>query len=210
MMMDSPEIHRNGARPASSETDPLPAQVAASAAPSTSRLGPGRVRGRGRPGRRFAGEVLAAFGAISALVQFVGQLFPRALAHPGPLTVIALGLCLTWGVARARHRPRVVRVFRHPSTTVVVVPGNLFDQDTHLVIGFSDTFDTDTGEDGPIDPASLQGQLLTREYGGDVLALDRALAAALREVRPRARERRVDKRHRALLRPALARAPDLP
>ncbi|MBR7838313.1 hypothetical protein KDL01_33900 [Actinospica durhamensis] len=196
-MMDSPEIHRNGAGPASSEAPRLPAraaaQVAASASPSAPRLGPGRVRGRGRPGRRFAGEVLAAFGAISALVQFVGQLFPRALAHPGPLTVVALGLCLAWGVARARHRPRVIRVFRHPSTTVAVVPGNLFDQDAHLVIGFSDTFDTDTGEHGPIDAASLQGQLLAREYGGDLPALDRALTAALREVRPCARERRVDR-----------------
>ena len=161
---------------------------------------PGRVRGLGRRRRRFAGEALAAFGAISALVQFVGQLYPRALAHPGPLTALALGLCLAWGAARARHRPRVARAFRHPGTTVAVLPGNLFDQGTHLVIGFSDTFDTDTGAHGPIDPASLQGQLLAREYGGDLRALDRALAEALREVRPLARERRSDKRRGKLLR----------
>ncbi|HEX4790273.1 MAG TPA: macro domain-containing protein [Actinospica sp.] len=168
---------------------------------SPRRLGPGSsVRGSGRRRRRFAGEVLAAFGGVSAVVQFTGQLFPRALAHPGPITAVALGLCLAWGLARGRRRSRVARAFRHPDTTVVIAPGDLLAQQAHLVVGFCDTFDTETGGHGPIDPASLQGQLLERRYGGVAGRLDRELAAALREVRPQVRERRTDKRRGKLRR----------
>lgn len=150
---------------------------------------PGRARSR----RRFAGAALAAFGAISAAVQFVGQLFPRALAEAAPITAVAVGVCVVWGLLRLRHRGRLVHEFRHPRTTVVIAPGDLLEQQSHLVVGFSDTFDTVTG-DGPVSEASLQGQLLERRYRGDFARLDAELAAALRRTAPISRERRGDKR----------------
>ena len=165
-----------------------------------------RIRGLSRGRRRFASEVLAAFGGVSAMVQFTGQLFPGALARPGLITAAALGLCVAWGVARARRRSFVAHEFRNPGTKVVVVPGDLFDQEAHLVVGFTDTFDTETGGDtdtgigGLIDASSLQGQLLDREYAGDARFLDRELTAALHEARPQFRERRADKRRGKLLR----------
>jgi hypothetical protein len=144
--------------------------------------------------------VLAAFGGISAVVQFTGQLFPKSLVHPDFLTLLALGGCLAWGLVRARRGTRVVRVFRQPGTTVLVAPGDLFDQPTQRVIGFSDTFDTVVGGTGLIDAASLQGQLLEREYGGNAASLDRELASELRAVRPRTRERRSAKPFGKLMR----------
>lgn len=58
--------------------------------------------------------------------------------------------------------------------------GDLFDQDGHLVIGMSDTFDTETPN--IIKSLSIQGQLLTREYRGDRVKLDSDLGVALGEM----------------------------
>ncbi|WBC08879.1 macro domain-containing protein [Micromonospora sp. WMMA1947] len=61
-----------------------------------------------------------------------------------------------------------------------IVPGDLFDeQEAHLVVGFTDMFDTDVNEDRIINANSVQGQFLERIYQGDVAALDVDLARAL-------------------------------
>lgn len=146
-----------------------------------------------RPGKAFAGNLLAAFGAVSATIQFIGSLFPATLAHPDLIMVGSLGLCLAWAVARAYPCRRVCREFSCPDITVVVETGDLFDGGEHLVVGFSDTFDTKVGADGLVHAASVQGQLLDRLYGGDPLWLDRDLAFALRDVPPRSVEPRASK-----------------
>jgi hypothetical protein len=150
----------------------------------------GRFVPRGRRLRLFAGNLLAAFGAVSAVIQFVGQLFPRAFPQPGRVTLGAVALCVTWAAVRAYPRTRVHREFTRPDMTVVIERGDLFDRPEHLVVGFSDTFDTTVGAGGPVSAASVQGQLLDRLYGGNPEHLDRDLAAALRGVRPQSRERR--------------------
>ncbi|MEU7409201.1 macro domain-containing protein [Streptomyces sp. NPDC042638] len=137
---------------------------------------------RGR--RVFAGSVLAAFGAVSAVVQFVGQLFPGAVSRPGTVLAGCVALCLTWGLARSRPQASVRQEFGRPGMTVVVEEGDLFERPGHLVVGFTDTFDTRVGADGVIDDASVQGQLLARTYAGDAGRLDAELAAALAGVAP--------------------------
>lgn len=62
---------------------------------------------------------------------------------------------------------------------VVLVMGDLFDEQADLVVGFSDTFDTATSGSAVISPSSLQGQLVDRVFHGDVAALDAALDRAL-------------------------------
>jgi hypothetical protein len=155
---------------------------------------PGQSR---RSLRLFAGNLLGAFGAASAAIQFVGPVFPASFADPGRWTLAAIGPCVLWAAVRARPRLRVRRAFTYPEMTVTVEPGDLFDRPEHLAVGFSDTFISEVWPDGPISPASVQGQLLARLYGGDAAKLDRALAAALRGVRPQVRPLR---RERAELR----------
>jgi DNA-binding SARP family transcriptional activator len=82
---------------------------------------------------------------------------------------------------RANHRKKVVRAdFTDPDIAIVVMSGDLFTQeDANLVVGFCDTFDTDTDRNIVISSESAQGRLLERLYGGERSKLDRDLKAAL-------------------------------
>ncbi|MFJ9892880.1 macro domain-containing protein [Streptomyces sp. NPDC091280] len=149
-----------------------------------------RLYGTGRARRVFVRNTMVAFGGISAVLQFVGQFFPRSFPDPGTVTVVAVAACLVWGLGQARPVLRVEQVFRRPDLTVVVEAGDLFDQPAHLVVGFCDTFDTATDNGDVINTASVQGQLLLRRYDDDVRRLDTELVAALAGVAPVAREER--------------------
>ncbi|SEF81174.1 hypothetical protein SAMN05216223_102108 [Actinacidiphila yanglinensis] len=136
----------------------------------------------------FLRNTMAAFGGISAAVQFFDQLFPRDFPDPGAVTLASVALGVAWGAVRARTKSVVRQEFRHPAMTVVVQAGDLFEQPGHLVVGFSDTFDTAEGGGLLINDTSVQGQLLARRYGGDVQRLDGELSTALAAVAPSARE----------------------
>ncbi|MEV4062426.1 macro domain-containing protein [Nonomuraea dietziae] len=136
-------------------------------------------------GRSLAiSHMLIAFGLISAVVQFAGQVFGLKFTDPGLLTAVFLGLCVVWGFVRAYPRSRIERQFTHPDLTVVIKIGDLLEEKADLAVGFSDTFDTDIEDDAIINRGSLQGQLLTRTYGGDRSRLDTELSKALAAVNP--------------------------
>ncbi|CAM5228509.1 Thoeris protein ThsA Macro domain-containing protein OS=Streptomyces tendae OX=1932 GN=GUR47_18410 PE=4 SV=1 [Streptomyces tendae] len=160
------------------------------------RLSRGRRRGAfggARSRRLFAGSVMAAFGGVSAVLQFVGQLWPAAVPGPAPVAAASVLLCLAWAVVRSRPTVVVQQEFVRPRMSVTVGPGDLFEEPAHLVVGFSDTFDTDVRDGVVISGASVQGQLLERRYDGDARRLDDELDAALRAAVPVARETRADK-----------------
>lgn len=85
---------------------------------------------------------------------------------------------------RSGQGKRVVRQdFTSPDVAIVVMTGDLFvHDDANLVIGFCDTFDTDTARSIIISAESAQGLLLSRLYGGDKDQLDKELRAALARV----------------------------
>jgi hypothetical protein len=105
---------------------------------------------------------------------------------------------------RGRDGQRVLlrQVFHSARATALTVSvGDLFAApDSDLVVGFTDTFDTSTRGNLVISADSLQGQLLTRLYGGDRQELERQLRRALAGVPEAARETRRDKRHGKLVR----------
>lgn len=95
------------------------------------------------------------------------------MARPGPVVV--------YGVVRAWPRP-VEASYQAPATTIKLIRGDLFEQqDAHLIIGVSDTFDTAAPY---IAPKSVQGQFLQRVYGGDVGLLDADIDRELAHVLP--------------------------
>lgn len=129
--------------------------------------------------RMLVTNILIAFGLVSTAIQFIGQLFPTAFGAPVVIALFSLGICLLWGIARAYPRSHIRHCFDHPETQVTVLVGDLFEQDAHLVVGFTDTFDTASDGDRIISTASVQGQLAERVYNGDHDKLDRELQAAL-------------------------------
>jgi hypothetical protein len=67
------------------------------------------------------------------------------------------------------------------STKIVISVSDILKQEGSIVIGTSDTFDTELGE--IISPNSLQGQFLTRVYQSDRNALDRDISESLKDVK---------------------------
>ncbi|GAA0407994.1 hypothetical protein Acor_80870 [Acrocarpospora corrugata] len=85
----------------------------------------------------------------------------------------------------ARNNGEVYRYeFTDPAMSLVVTSGDLFaHDDAHLVVGFTDTFDT--AADGiVISTRSVQAQLLSHLYGNNRVRLQRQLRSALRDVTP--------------------------
>lgn len=79
------------------------------------------------------------------------------------------------------------------NTEITVRVGDLLAQDdAHLVIGFGDTFETDTVDNLIVSRSSLNGQLVHGLYAGAHEALDKEIAAALANV-PSILESRTDK-----------------
>jgi transcriptional regulator with XRE-family HTH domain len=87
-----------------------------------------------------------------------------------------------------------------PDVALNIIVGDIFDQETHIAIGFSDTFDTSIAGDRVIHVSSVQGQLLRQVFAGDQQRLDDQLTAALASVQPVRVESRSDKPHGKLAR----------
>jgi hypothetical protein len=141
----------------------------------------------------FTGTALATFGLLAGLVQLYAALWPKnSINQTATVVVIA---CLIVAVATYRAWPRrsLRREFDLPDITVAVKVGDLFEQPGHLVIGFSDTFDTDTTDGKIISPDSIQGQFLQRVYAGDRDRLDDEIERALSGAKEVAEEQPADK-----------------
>lgn len=95
-----------------------------------------------------------------------------------------------------RHRILLQHSLDEPKVTITLAAGDLFASDeSDLVIGFSDTFDTSTDDDLIISSRTAQGQLLHRLYDGDRHRLDQDLRRALSRLEPVGHENRRDKPH---------------
>jgi hypothetical protein len=154
-----------------------------------------------RAGRRIlAAQSLVAFGVISAGIQFLATLYRSFPPYPVITFAVTLVFCAAWGFLRAYPRFALRHRMANADITLSIVVGDLFAQETHIAVGFSDTFDTAVGGDRVIHSSSLQGQLLHRVYGDDQRRLDRELSAALSDVKPVRKESRADKPHGKLTR----------
>ncbi|MFJ6505467.1 macro domain-containing protein [Streptomyces sp. NPDC091879] len=147
---------------------------------------------RGSTLTHFWRSFLTGLGLIAGICGLGTGLFPDLAEEFGtPVLTASLAVALGYGAWAAWPRLSFDRAFELPATRVSVVVGDLFSQDGHLVVGMSDTFDTELPV--LIHPGSVQGQLLTREFAGDTARLDAEIAAALASRPIVGRERREDK-----------------
>jgi hypothetical protein len=143
---------------------------------------------------------LVAFGVVAGGIEFLATLFRSFPPHPAVTFAVTLALCVAWGFVRAYPRFSLRHRMTAADITLNIVVGDLFAQDTHIVIGFSDTFDTSIADEQVIHGSSLQGQLLHRIYDDDQQRLDTELSAALSAVKPVKKESRADKPYGKLVR----------
>ncbi|MEU7921946.1 macro domain-containing protein [Micromonospora zamorensis] len=137
--------------------------------------------------RRLTAYAFTGFASVALLLQTYQAIWNRSI-YPRREMLVALvvaAAALAYGVARAWPPSPVRRRLKHPDCSVEIIAGDLFDQtEAHLVIGFTDVFDTDTTDDRIIRHDSVQGQFLSRVYDDDLARLDAELEVALASVHP--------------------------
>jgi hypothetical protein len=132
--------------------------------------------------RGWATHAFAAFGVIALLLQSYQAIWDRPFlsGHAVAVATFAATAAVLYGLFRVRPADDVARDLDQPRCRVEVVPGDLFTEDgAHLVVGFTDVFDTDVTDDRIVREESVQGQFLHRLYGNDVHRLDADLDDAL-------------------------------
>ncbi|MFJ7075739.1 macro domain-containing protein [Streptomyces sp. NPDC098781] len=121
-----------------------------------------------------------SFAALAGIVQLILAVRPTAALQGGRTIVWLVVLSCLWAVIRSTPRESVGRDFKQPDFSVIVKVGDLFAEQSNLIIGFTDVFDTSTEDADVISPRSVQAQFLEKAFHGDASALDEALRAALR------------------------------
>ncbi|WP_406443059.1 DUF6430 domain-containing protein [Streptomyces sp. NBC_01613] len=125
------------------------------------------------------GAALASFGILSAIYQILLAVWPQLTRHSWwVLCSLSLG-CLLLGIAHAWPKLTIRQSYKHPDFAIEVKCGDLFSEHGNLVIGFTDTFDTDLEGGFIISPRSVQGQFQSRYYPDGIERLDASLDAAL-------------------------------
>ncbi|KAB2371005.1 macro domain-containing protein [Actinomadura montaniterrae] len=135
----------------------------------------------------FATAALASFGLLSAVFQIALAIWP-SLAHHAWLTLGSLASsCLVAGLVHRWPQSTVEHSYTYPNFVIRIKQGDILEESGNVIIGFTDTFDTDISDGVVIDPRSVQGQFQLKYYPG-VEALDLELERALGNTQVIARE----------------------
>lgn len=127
---------------------------------------------------KFLTKTFALIGTVTAIVKGIAALLPgHAYWFDGGGVFVTssifcgmIGLALTW--------PRPIECeYASPQTKIRIVKGDLFEQDADIVVGITNTFDTEIPH--IIEQKSLLGQAIARLYGNDWKRLDTDIEIAL-------------------------------
>lgn len=127
--------------------------------------------------RGLAAHGLSALGVLSAALGLIDLFSPDTLGKLDlPEILLVPAIALAYSIRKSWPYP-VEQHYSTPDTKVRLVTGDLFDQETSLVIGMADTFDIETPH--IIATTSVQGQFLAKVYQNDSNSLRQDLRAAL-------------------------------
>ncbi|MFE4207114.1 macro domain-containing protein [Streptomyces goshikiensis] len=127
----------------------------------------------------ISAAALASFGLLSAVFQIALAVWPK-LAHYDAWILSALaGSCLSAGIIHAWPRFEADHSYHYPQFNIKVKCGDVLSEHGNIVVGFTDTFDTDTSDGMIINPRSVQGQFQARHYDGNLSQLDVEIAEKL-------------------------------
>ncbi len=127
--------------------------------------------------RKFGTNFLVSVGVISGIIQVVTFSYTNLPSYGwrGWFSVIIVSAIIS--IFRAWPQTSFSESFTNPDVKIGIKVGNIFDQTGHLVIGFSDTFDTEIGD--VVSKDSMQGQFLVSMYDNNQNKLDTDLDTLL-------------------------------
>lgn len=127
--------------------------------------------------RKFGTNFLVSVGVISGIIQVVTFSYTNLPSYgwKGWVSVIIISAIIA--LFRAWPQTSFSESFSNPDVKIGIKVGNIFDQSGHLVIGFSDTFDTEIGD--VVSKDSMQGQFLVSMYENNQNKLDTDLDTLL-------------------------------
>ncbi|WP_144445183.1 macro domain-containing protein [Clavibacter michiganensis] len=127
--------------------------------------------------KKFLVHGFSALGVFAVALELAGWVLGGAFDPKGwPLFTIISIFSAAYGLYKAWPRP-ISYQLSAPNTLIRIIEDDLFSMDSDLVIGMTDTFDTSTPN--IIAPGSVQAQMTSRLFDGDVSALDGEIALAL-------------------------------
>jgi hypothetical protein len=127
--------------------------------------------------KKFLRHFFICLGVISGIIQIITFSFSNLPSYGWSTLFSAIFISIVIAVILAWPKNNFSESFSNPDVKIGIKVGNIFDQKGHLVIGFSDTFDTEIGE--VISNTSLQGQFLMSMYENNKMKLDSDLDALL-------------------------------
>lgn len=129
---------------------------------------------------KFISAFVQAFGTLAIGLGVLDILFPNTfgLKYPG-LQAFAI-VSFVCAVIRIFPKFEISRRLTVPDTVIKIKVGDLFMENSNIVIGMSDTFDTEKGN--IIKSESIQGQFLANVYNDDTARLNTDLDNALNNV----------------------------
>lgn len=128
---------------------------------------------------KFLTKTFALLGTVTAVVKGVAALLPGRTdwLDSGAVFVIAMIFCTLIGITLTWPRP-IQCEYASPQTKIKIIKGDLFEQDGSIVVGITNSFDTEIPK--IIEQKSLLGQAIARLYGNDWKRLDAELEEALK------------------------------
>lgn len=130
--------------------------------------------------KKFFSAFLQAFGALAIFLGVFDIFFPNTFGLRFQGLEILSAISFIWSIISVFPKFEISRQLMVPETAITIKVGDLFKEDANLVIGMSDTFDTEKGN--IIKPKSVQGQFLTNIYSDNKTQLDSALSGALQGI----------------------------
>lgn len=126
---------------------------------------------------KFVTNFLICVGVLSGVIQVITFSWTNLPSYEWKGLVSVVIVSTVFALWHSWPRSSFSKTLSNPDVKIGIKVGNIFDQAGHLVIGFSDTFDTEIGD--VISKDSLQGQFLVSMYGNNKTKLDTDLDSLL-------------------------------
>ncbi|MEE1759646.1 MULTISPECIES: macro domain-containing protein [unclassified Streptomyces] len=143
----------------------------------------------------IASASLASFGLLSAAFQVALALWPSLTGFDIWILTSLATCCLFAGVWHSWPKFETNHNYTYPDFTIQIKCGDILNESGNVIVGFTDTFDTDLADGAIINPRSVQGQLQERHFHRSTDELDAAIETQLSSIDP-IREESVENKQR--------------